>query len=134
MCERTQLLRATLEQTHPSAQVVAPVSSDRPSEVVELARHASNLGADALLVMMPPFYELDGREQLHFLEWFDRQIDRPFLLYATNDCVSAPPSIALLERALELDWFAAIKDATGDFKRLQSLKAYFGNALRVVNA
>jgi 2-dehydro-3-deoxy-D-pentonate aldolase len=99
------------------------IAATCPAETISLARLASDLGADALVVAAPYYYDLSSGELKRYFDMILPQLDRPTLLYnmpwltghvLDRDCLSA---------ALQHPNVIGFKDSSGDMAYLQEMIA-----------
>ena len=97
--------------------VIAGAGSNSTSESIELARHAKEIGADAVLAVTG-YYNRPSQEGIyrHFAA-MDAAVDIPILIYNVPSRTIVDLSNELVERLAKLPHIVGIKDATGDLAR-----------------
>ena len=97
--------------------VVAGAGSNSTKEAVELARHAEQAGADAVLVVTP-YYNKPTQEGLyqHFKAINDA-VDLPIIIYNIPPRCVIDMSVATMARLAKLPNIVGVKDATNDLGR-----------------
>src|SRR5579864_123623 len=97
--------------------VIAGAGSNSTSEAIELARHAKEIGADAVLAVTG-YYNRPSQEGIyrHFAA-MDAAVDIPILVYNVPSRTIVDLSNELIERLAKLPHIVGIKDATGDMAR-----------------
>ncbi len=97
--------------------VIAGAGSNSTSEAIELARHAKEIGADAVLAVTG-YYNRPSQEGIyrHF-EAMDAAVDIPIVIYNVPSRTIVDLSNELVERLAKLPHIIGIKDATGDMAR-----------------
>jgi 4-hydroxy-tetrahydrodipicolinate synthase len=97
--------------------VIAGAGSNSTSEAIELARHAKEIGADAVLAVTG-YYNRPSQEGVyrHF-EAMDAAVDIPIVIYNVPSRTIVDLSNELVERLAKLPHIIGIKDATGDMAR-----------------
>jgi dihydrodipicolinate synthase/N-acetylneuraminate lyase len=129
--EKRQLLTACREAARGRVPVVAGISALSTAEAVELARGAAALGCDALMVLPPYVYVGDWRETAaHFAAVLDA-VRLPCMLY--NNPIAyrtdvTPEQLALL---CEHDNLEAVKESSGDVRRVTAIRGLLGERLAV---
>ncbi len=114
------------------APVIGAVAAARTADAVALARGFAEAGAQGLLVLPPYVYRGDVREtNEHFREVF-RATELPCMLY--NNPIAYGTDV-LPEQVLELaedePTLAAVKESSGDVRRITALKALLGERVEV---
>jgi len=97
--------------------VIAGAGSNSTAEAIELARHAKDIGADAVL-SVTGYYNRPSQEGVyrHFAA-VDAAVDIPIIIYNVPSRTIVDLSNELVERLAALPHIVGIKDATGDMAR-----------------
>jgi 4-hydroxy-tetrahydrodipicolinate synthase len=97
--------------------VIAGAGSNSTAEAIELAQHAKEIGADAVLAVTP-YYNRPSQEGLyrHYAAIVGA-VDLPLLVYNVPSRTSVDISNETLQRLSALPNIAGVKDATGDLPR-----------------
>src|SRR5580698_8493984 len=97
--------------------VVAGAGSNSTAEAIELAQHAKDIGADAVLAVTG-YYNRPSQEGIyqHFAA-MDAAVDIPILVYNVPGRTVVDLSNDLVERLAKLSHVVGIKDATSDMSR-----------------
>ncbi len=132
--ERRRMVERSASAVAGRAVVLAGVSDSRQETILELAHHAHRAGVDGLLLMAPPFFRLNEREQLDYWTWVDSNLELPFVVYSTTANPSGLPSFALLEQLKSMPHFAGLKEASADVSRFHQLIRLFGGSFPIVAA
>lgn len=144
--ERRELLERWCTVAGPRMKVIAHVGHTSQAEAIVLARHAQQIGADAISAVPPYFHKPDNVEQLvDFLEPVAAAApELPFVYYHIPGVtgVRIPASQILKTAARQLPTFAGIKFADSDVADLQRCMAviddqhqiYIGNAQLIMVA
>jgi 4-hydroxy-tetrahydrodipicolinate synthase len=106
--------------------VIAGAGSNNTLEAVELAQHAENAGADAVL-MVTPYYNKPTQEGLyqHFRAINDA-IGIPIIIYNIPSRSVVDMSVDTMKRLYELKNIVGVKDATGDVGRISRQRHAMG--------
>jgi 4-hydroxy-tetrahydrodipicolinate synthase len=115
------------------APVVVGIAALSTAEAVALARAAAKAGASGLMVLPPYAYSTD---------WFEMKAHVAAVIRATRlSCMLYNNPIAyktdflptqIAELAVELPNLAAVKESTGDTRRITALRAILGNRLTLL--
>ncbi len=115
------------------APVVAGISALSTSEAVALARDAHALGCGGLMVLPPYVYQGDWRETKAHVAAVIRATPLPCMLY--NNPIAYGTDFApdqILELARELPQLEAVKESSGDVRRVTAIGALAAGRLRVL--
>jgi 4-hydroxy-tetrahydrodipicolinate synthase len=106
--------------------VIAGAGSNSTREAIELAQHAEEAGADAVLVVTP-YYNKPTQEGLyrHF-EAINGAIEIPIIIYNIPARSVIDMSVDTMKRLCELDNIAGVKDATANMTRISQQRAALG--------
>lgn len=109
--ERRRALERWVEACGGRLLVAAHCGAQTTAETVELARHAAAAGADAVAVIGPPYFKLDGAEQLAHLAAAARACAPvPFYVYEFASTAGYPIAVDVLLRLREeVSNFAGLK-------------------------
>ncbi|HLX71568.1 MAG TPA: dihydrodipicolinate synthase family protein [Verrucomicrobiae bacterium] len=111
---RHEMVSRVCRQVNCRVPVLVGITDTAFVESVELARHAANAGADALVVA-PPYYPPEGQPELQ--EYLDRLVPQlPLPLYLYNLPLLAKVSFELdtLRRAMDEPRIVGLKDSSGN--------------------
>lgn len=129
--ERKRVVEIVVEQAAGRVAVVPQTGALTTREAVELSRHASATGADAVLVIAPFYEPLDLDDIAGFYEDVSDAVDVPVGVY------NLPPATGV---NLEPAWLATlagdvervefVKDSTGDFTQVGRLVHDHGDQIK----
>jgi 4-hydroxy-tetrahydrodipicolinate synthase len=120
--ERRTVVAAAVGAAAGRVPVIAGVSSGTPSISIGYAADAAAEGADAIMLLPPLGYRADPRETVAFYRAVADATELPIMAYNTPEAsgVDLPP--ALIGRiAAEVDQVVAIKECSGDARRIAAL-------------
>ena len=115
--EHRRVVELCVETARGRVPVIAGAGSNSTSEAIELARHAKEIGADAVLAVTG-YYNRPSQEGVyrHFAA-MDEAVDIPIVIYNVPSRTIVDLSNELVERLAKLPHIVGIKDATGDLAR-----------------
>ncbi|MBD0776767.1 dihydrodipicolinate synthase family protein [Maribacter sp. ANRC-HE7] len=87
---------------------------------LDIAEHAKNAGADAVVVAPPYYFPISENEMIEYLECLAPKLPLPFMMYNMPSCTKIHLTIKTVKRAKELGAIG-IKDSSGDMDYLNSL-------------
>jgi 4-hydroxy-tetrahydrodipicolinate synthase len=119
--EHFSLSRAVIDQTNGRIPVIVSAGANSTTEAIELTRDAQELGADAVLSIVP-YYNKPTQQgiYLHFNAVADA-VDIPIILYNVPARTGCDMTTETVLRLAQLANVVGIKDATGDIARATDL-------------
>jgi 4-hydroxy-tetrahydrodipicolinate synthase len=125
--EHQDVVEWCVDQARGRVPVVAGAGSNSTKEAVDLAKHAAQVGADAVLVVSP-YYNKPTQEGLyqHFKAINDA-IGIPILMYNIPSRSVIDISVDTMKRLYELKNIAGVKDATANMARVSQQRAAIGD-------
>jgi 4-hydroxy-tetrahydrodipicolinate synthase len=124
--EHKQVVEWCIAEARGRVPVIAGAGSNSTREAVELAQHAEQAGADAVLVVTP-YYNKPTQEGLyqHFKAINDA-IGIPIIIYNIPARSVIDMSVDTMKRLQGLDNIAGVKDATANMVRVSQQRAALG--------
>ena len=124
--EHRRVVDVCIDEARGRVPVIAGAGSNNTAEAVDLARHAEQAGADAVLVVTP-YYNKPTQEGLyqHFKAVNDA-IGIPILIYNIPPRSVVDMSVDTMKRLYELPNIVGVKDATGDVGRVSRQRHAMG--------
>src|SRR3954447_8204152 len=124
--EHRHVVEWCVEQVRGRVPVIAGAGSNSTSEAIELAQHAQECGASAVLVVTP-YYNKPTQEGLyqHFKAINDA-VGIPIIIYNIPARSVIDMSVETMQRLFELKNIAGVKDATANVIRVSQQRAAMG--------
>jgi 4-hydroxy-tetrahydrodipicolinate synthase len=119
--ERRLVIETLVEASGGRVTVTAGVSSETPARSIALAADAAEAGARALMLLPPLGYEGDAREIEAFYRSVAESTELPIMAYNNPKASGTDMPPALIARLAEIDGLVAIKECSGDARRLAEL-------------
>lgn len=116
--ERKKVVEYVMDSMNRPLDVIAQVGSTSLEDSFELAKHAEEVGADAVASTPPFYYRYDEESILRFFQQLISQINIPVFIYNIPSRVGYDISTFLLEKLVEIG-ISGIKDSGNDI-----LKSY----------
>lgn len=118
--ERETIIKLAVDNA--KMPVIAACGSPSTSEVINQAQHAQKLGANALLVVVPPYIKTtqEGVYQ-HFKSVHDAT-NIPIILYNNPGRTVTEITVATAMRLFDLERIIGIKDSTNDQSRAAQMR------------
>jgi len=130
--EKMEVLRTCVEAVHRRGPVVASISALTTSEAVSLAKAATELGCDGLMVLPPYVYQGNWREmKTHVAAVFDA-VPLSCMLY--NNPVAYGTDFLpeqIRELAAEHENLEAVKESSTDARRVSAIRALLDRRLEI---
>jgi len=132
--ERKKVVEMVVNSASGRKTIVAGVSHTNHVEVIELARHAKDCGADAVLIVPPTYYMKDSDEGLiNFLEVVASKIDIGIVLYNLPQTSRTNLTPSLMLKLLDrVPGIVGLKDGTKDLSQLAESIKVLGKKIPVV--
>ena len=131
--EKVEILKTVVNALKNRAPVVAGIASLSTTEAVELARAAQQVGCSGLMVLPPYVYTSDWREMKAHVETVIRATRLSCMVY--NNPVAYKTDFLphqIRELASENPNLHAVKESSGDVRRVTAIRALCGDRLAVL--
>ncbi|WP_112662994.1 4-hydroxy-tetrahydrodipicolinate synthase [Microvirga flavescens] len=124
--EHERVIEICVDEVKGRVPVIAGAGSNSTTEALGFARHAEQVGADALLVVTP-YYNKPGQEGLyqHFKAINDA-VGIPILIYNIPARSVIDMSVQTMSRLYELKNIVGVKDATANIARVSQQRQAMG--------
>jgi 4-hydroxy-tetrahydrodipicolinate synthase len=130
--EKLEVLRTCVKAVGQRGPVVAAISALTTSEAVALAKAATDLGCDGLMVLPPYVYKGDWREmKTHVAAVFEAS---PLSCMLYNNPVAYGTDFLpeqIQELATEYSNFEAVKESSTDARRVSAIRALLNRRLEI---
>jgi len=124
--EHDRVIEICVEEARGRVPVIAGAGSNNTVEAVDYARHAEQVGADAVLVVTP-YYNKPTQEGLyHHFKAVNDAIGIPIIIYNIPPRSVIDMSVATMARLYELKNIVGVKDATGNLARVSQQRHAMG--------
>jgi 4-hydroxy-tetrahydrodipicolinate synthase len=124
--EHKQVVEWCIDQAKGRVPVVAGAGSNSTREAIELAQHAEEAGADAVLVVTP-YYNKPTQEGLYQrFKAINDAIGIPIIMYNIPARSVIDMSVDTMKRLYEFKNIAGVKDATASMVRVSQQRAALG--------
>jgi 1-pyrroline-4-hydroxy-2-carboxylate deaminase len=130
--EKVEILRTCVKAVGQRGPVVASISALTTSEAVALAKAATELGCDGLMVLPPYVYKGDWREmKTHVAAVFEAS---PLSCMLYNNPIAYGTDFLpeqIQELAAEYENFEAVKESSTDVRRVSAIRALLDRRLEI---
>jgi dihydrodipicolinate synthase/N-acetylneuraminate lyase len=130
--EKVQLLQCIKNALGDNAPLIAGVAAMSTAEAVVLAKAFQDAGADGLMILPPYVYRSDWRETEYYLSAVFSATPLTSVLY--NNPLAYGTDITprqMLELREKHENFHAVKESSGDIRRISELRRLAGDALEL---
>lgn len=116
--ERKRVLESIVDVAKSKSEISVVITSYQPDSIVELAKHAKDVGAGYAVITQHPIYPV--RKPVDYLKEIASKSPLPLILYNEKQLgnLLTPAQVVSL---LKLDEFAGYKDSTKDIGHLQEV-------------
>ena len=122
--ERRTVIEATVRAAAGSVPVIAGVSSGTPAASIAYAADAAAAGAGAIMLLPPLGYRADERELVAFFSTVGAAAGLPVIVYNNPEASGVDMPAAVIARlAAEVEQVVAVKECSGDVRRIPALLA-----------
>lgn len=131
--EHGELVRKTVEFVAGRVQVIAGTGSNSTAEATQLSQEACADGADAVM-LVNPYYNKPSQEGLyrHFRAVAEA-VPAPVVVYNIKGRTAVNLEVETLERLLEVENIAAVKEASGDPGQMARVMRRCGDRLAMLS-
>jgi 4-hydroxy-tetrahydrodipicolinate synthase len=130
--EKDAVLAACRQAAAGRVPVVAAVAALSTAEAVALARDAAALGCEGLMVLPPYVYAGDARETAAHFRAVIGATPLPCMLYNNPIAYRADvPPAGIAELCGELPNLVAVKESTGDVRRVTAIRSLLGDRIAI---
>lgn len=119
--EQFEVIKAIVEQVRGKVPVIAGAGSNSTRTVIELARHAQQAGADAIL-SVAPYYNKPTQEGLfrHF-QAIAESVDLPIIVYNVPGRTASNMDAATTLRLAKVANIVGVKEASGHLAQIMEI-------------
>jgi 4-hydroxy-tetrahydrodipicolinate synthase len=125
--EHKQVVEWCIDQAKGRVPVVAGAGSNSTREAIELAQHAEEAGADAVLVVTPYYNKPTQEGMYQHFKAINDAIGIPIIMYNIPARSVIDMSVDTMKRLYELKNIAGVKDATANMVRVSQQRAAMGD-------
>ena len=130
--QRRLLAETAVRQVGGRVPCIVQVDSTDFSEVIRLAKHAEQIGADAVSSTPPIFFRYDEDDVYNYYKAISDAVHIPIMIY-NSPLAGFPISPAFAARMFEIDCVTSIKWTSSDYFGLMQLKQLTHGEMDVMN-
>jgi 4-hydroxy-tetrahydrodipicolinate synthase len=124
--EHNKVVDWCVDQAKGRVPVVAGAGSNSTKEAIDLAKHAEQAGADAVLVVTPYYNKPTQEGMYQHFKAINDAIGIPIIIYNIPPRSVIDMSVDTMKRLFELKNIAGVKDATANMTRTSQQRAALG--------
>src|SRR5690348_920695 len=124
--EHSQVVEWCIDQAKGRVPVIAGAGSNSTREAIELAQHAEEAGADAVLVVTPYYNKPTQEGMYQHFKAINDAIDIPIIIYNIPARSVIDMSVETMTRLYDLKNIAGVKDATASMVRVSQQRSAMG--------
>jgi len=125
--EKHAVMRAAIEASNGRVPVLSGVAECSTAAAIEYARDLESLGADGFMLLPAMIYKADARETLAHYKAVARATGLPIICYNNPLAYSVDITPAMFEELAGIRNFVAIKESSGDVRRITDLINLLGD-------
>jgi 4-hydroxy-tetrahydrodipicolinate synthase len=129
--ERKEVYSIAVDQADGRVPVIAGTSASRTEDVLDLTRHAGDIGCAGTMLLPPIYIGVDDREVIEFYTRVSEEGGLPIMLYNSPAAVRKVLTPQLVEQLMGLENVVAIKDSSLDMRQLTDLVRFCGDSIKV---
>lgn len=131
--EHKRVIEIVVKEAAGRVQVVAGAGSNSTKEAIELTKHAKDVGADAVLSIVP-YYNKPGQEGMyaHFAK-IASEVNIPIMLYNVPGRTGVKMEASTIARLAEIDNIKAVKEACGCVEQVSDIIKLCGDKIDVLS-
>ena len=131
--ERKRIAEVVIDEVGEKIRVMIHTGAINFNEVIELSKHAEDIGANAIGVVSPFYYKYDEEALFQFYSKVAKSVDIPVYLYNIPPLTGNWIYIDVVEHLVkEHSNIVGIKDTSGDIKYILSIKARLGDEIDIL--
>ena len=130
---RRRMAEITVDQVRGRVPVINHVGAADAYSAVRLAKHADEIGCDAISSVPPAFFYSHGQEQiLNYYRALSESCSKPLLVYAT-EMFTQPDIVPLIDEVMKLKTVIGLKFTRSNYYEMHRLAELNGGDINVIN-
>ncbi len=129
--ERKEVFSIAVDQANGRVPILAGTSAIRTEDVVDLTRHAGDIGCAGTMLLPPIYIGVDDREVVEFYTRVAEEGGLPIMLYNSPLAVRKFLTPQIVEQLMGLDNVVAIKDSSLDIRQVAALVRFCSEDIKV---
>lgn len=129
--EKRAVVEAAVSAARGRVPVLSGVAETSSAAACHFVRECAALGADGFMVMPAMVYRGDAREIVGHLHSVAKATDAPLMIYNNPISYGNDVTPRLFSRLSQIDTIVAIKESSGDTRRITDLRAEVGDRFAI---
>lgn len=129
--EKRTVVQWAVQAAKGRVPVVAGVAESSSALAMDYMRDCCRVGASAFMIMPAMVYRADEREALRYFRTVGESTPLPWMLYNNPLAYSVDITPNLMRELVDIPNLAAIKESSGDSRRITELKLAVGNRFAI---
>ncbi len=125
--EKLEVAKIALDATAGRIPVLANVSETSTREALRYIEGANRLGVAGFMVMPSVIYVADAREAMQNVRTLAEAAQQPVMVYNNPVAYRVDLQPAHMAELADCEWVVAIKESTGDIRRITDLRNLLGD-------
>lgn len=125
--EQKALIQRTVEQVAGRVPVIAGTSGISTEQTIFLTQQAQSLGADAALIVPPPYVRLTPEALVHHYEAVIKATQFPIIIYNNPGRTPNVLDLEVVQKLAQNPFVIGMKDSTEDMKRPALIQGLLGD-------
>jgi len=131
--ERKRVAELIVRSVGGKIPVIVQIGDTNPKVIADLARHAEEVGADAVASLTPLYYQPDAEAVVEHYTRLTKQTSLPVLVYNIPRNTGNNVDGKLLRKLSQIPNVVGIKDSSRDFSQLQDYLRIVPKGFTVIN-
>jgi 4-hydroxy-tetrahydrodipicolinate synthase len=120
--ERRQVVDTVLAAADSKVPVVVGATAETTEKAIDNARYAQSAGAAGVLILPPYYYTPDQDEIFEHYRRISAAVQLPIMIYNNPFSSKVDIQAATVARLAQLEGIEAIKESTGDIRRITEIR------------
>jgi len=130
---RMNMAEVAMDNIKGRGVIIDHIAAADMHEAVRLAKHAGNIGVDAISSIAPTFfYNYTDDELVDYYKAIADATDKPLVVYATN-LMKSPDITELIKRLMEIPTVIGLKYTRMNYYEMRKIKELNGGNINVIN-
>lgn len=124
--EQAELIELAVKTVGGRVPVIAGAAAIDTAQTIKLSQQAERLGADALLIVTPPYIKPSQDGLYEYYQSVAESVDLPIILYNNPSRAAISIELKTVERLAKIKNIVGLKDATPELDRVTYLRKNLG--------
>lgn len=129
--EKEAIIRTAVEVSNGRVPVLAGLAEGSMADAVAAAKRYASWGAEGFMAFPSTAYKTDPRETVAWYRGLGKATDKPIMIYNNPIAYGVDVTPDLLAELADVDTIAAVKEETGDVRRITDIYNTVGDRFKV---